>query len=61
MKRRTKTASRNGTLDVGRVFKEFEKAEASSAHREGTSKIQGTFNDALKKILRAKPQLQKSE
>ena len=42
------------TLDVKKVIEQFQKAEASTAHRKGTFKISLPFEDALKKIVKTK-------
>jgi hypothetical protein len=43
-------------LDVGKVIEEFRKAEKSPVHRKDAFKINGKFEDAVKKIPIAKPE-----
>jgi hypothetical protein len=43
------------TLNVAKVLEDFQKAENSSIHRKDAFKIEGRFEDALKKISKAKP------
>ncbi len=43
-------------LNVKKVLADFQKAEESSARRNGTFKIDAPFDDALKTILKAKPE-----
>lgn len=43
------------SLSVDKVLKEFREYEESSGHRKGTFKIDAPFDEALKKILKAKP------
>lgn len=42
-------------IDVEEVLKEFREYEESSGRRKGTFKIDAPFDEALKKILKAKP------
>jgi len=42
-------------LDVKKVLEQFQKAEASPAHRKGTFKIGVPFDKALDAILKSKP------
>ncbi len=42
-------------LDVAKVMEDFQKDEESSSGRNGTFKIDATFDDALRKIVKAKP------
>jgi hypothetical protein len=46
---------RNSELSVEKVLEEFKKAEAAPAHRKDAFKINGSFEDAVKKIAKAKP------
>jgi hypothetical protein len=41
-------------LNVRKVVQEFQKAEESTAHRNGTFKIDAPFEQALKTILKTK-------
>ena len=43
------------TLNVAKVLEDFQKAENSPTHRKDAFKIEGSFNDALKKIAKPKP------
>ncbi len=45
-----------GTLDVNKVMEQFQKAEDSKAHRKGTFEINAPFENALNRILKAKPE-----
>lgn len=47
---------KSNTISVEKVLAEFHKAENSTAHRKGTFKIDAPFDDALNKILKAKPE-----
>jgi hypothetical protein len=47
-------------VDVVKVMKEFQEAEESLAHRNGTFKIDAPFEDALKIIVKAKPEPKKT-
>ncbi len=42
-------------LDVGKVIEEFQKAESKPGHRKDAFKIEGNFEDAVKRIAKAKP------
>ncbi len=42
-------------LKVDRILKEFQKSEQSSSHRRDAFKIEGDFEDAVRKIAGAKP------
>lgn len=42
-------------LDIAKVIEEFNKAEASKVHRQDAFKIHGDFEDAVRKIAKAKP------
>jgi hypothetical protein len=42
-------------LSVKKVLSEFQKAENSPGRRKGTFKIDAPFEDALDRILKAKP------
>jgi hypothetical protein len=44
-------------LNVAKVIEDFQKAEASSPHRNGTFKIDAPFEKALDTILMAKPEV----
>lgn len=44
-----------GRLDVAKVMEDFQKAEESSSHRNGTFKIDAPFDKALETILKSKP------
>ncbi|MGB7592039.1 MAG: hypothetical protein WBO19_12450 [Terriglobia bacterium] len=46
-------------LDVARVMEDFQKSEESSSHRNGTFKIDVPFEEALKTIVKAKPEPKK--
>lgn len=48
-------------LDLKKVLKQFHEYEESSGHRKGTFKIDAPFDEALKKILKAKPKPKKSK
>jgi hypothetical protein len=41
-------------LDIKKVLAEFEKSQASKAHRKGTFKIEVPFEKAVKKIAKSK-------
>ena len=47
-------------LNIGKVLTDFQKAEESSSHRKGTFKIDAPFEQALKTILKAKPEKAKA-
>lgn len=47
------------SLDVGKILDDFKKGEASSANRKGSLKIDAPFEEAMNKILRAKPEPKK--
>jgi hypothetical protein len=42
-------------LNVAKVMEDFQKAEESSSHRNGTFKIDAPFDKALETILKSKP------
>lgn len=46
-------------IDVRKVQSEFQEEEKKSGCRKGTFKIHGTFNEAMKKILKAAPEPKK--
>jgi len=56
MKRKT-----DDRLNVAKVMEEFQKAEESSSHRNGTFKIDAPFEKALDTILKAKPVSKRSK
>ena len=43
----------NDRLDVAKVMEDFQKAEESSSHRNGTFKIEKPIDEALDTILKA--------
>ena len=47
--------SKSTDLDVGKVIEEFQKSEAKPGHRKDAFKIEGNFEDAVKRIAKAKP------
>jgi hypothetical protein len=49
------SSSRDTSLNVDEVLREFKKAEASPNHRKDAFKIEGSFEDAVKRIAKAKP------
>jgi hypothetical protein len=50
MKRKTEEP-----LNVAKVMEDFQKAEASTIHRKDAFKIEGRFEDAVRKIAKVKP------
>jgi hypothetical protein len=48
-------------LDVAKVMEDFQKAEDSPSHRNGTFKIDKPFEEALDTILQAKPESKASK
>jgi hypothetical protein len=46
---------KNTDLNVAKVLEDFQKAEEAPTHRKDAFKIEGSFQDALKKIAKAKP------
>lgn len=42
-------------LDIRKIVRDFEESERSTAHRKGTFKIAGNFEDAVRKIAKAMP------
>lgn len=46
-------------LDVKKVLQEFCQAQESAALRRGTFKVEAPFEEAMKKILKAKPEPKK--
>lgn len=51
--------SKDNKLDVSKTLKEFRKQEESSARRKDALKIDAPFDEAMKKILKAKPEPKK--
>lgn len=49
----------NEPLDVAKVMEDFQKSERSPSHRNGTFKIDASFEKALDTILKAKPEPKK--
>lgn len=42
-------------LNVKKILQDFNKSEKSGTHRRDAFKIKGDFEDAVRKIARAKP------
>lgn len=60
MKGQTKV-SKNTALDVGKIIEEFQKSEANGGHRKDAFKIEGKFEDVVKRIAKAKPTIKKAK
>jgi hypothetical protein len=43
-------------INIEKVLEDFRKAEAAPRHRKDAFKIEGRFEDAVKRIAKAKPQ-----
>ena len=40
------------SLDVAKILKDFQKAEAAPSHRKDAFKIEGNFKEAVRKITK---------
>ena len=49
----------NQRLDIQKIVKEFNQSEQESNGRKGTFKIDAPFDEAVKSILKAKPEPKK--
>jgi hypothetical protein len=53
MTRKENSKRTNETLDIEKLLSDFQKAEESSSHRNGTFKIEKPIDEALDTILKA--------
>lgn len=45
----------NQTLNIANIIEQFRKSESNPGHRKDAFKIEGNFEDAVKRIAKAKP------
>lgn len=51
-----KKTRRDHEIAVEKILHDFEKSETSHQRRKGKFKIEASFDEAMKKILKAKPE-----